>query len=190
MASSAIINESRSPITHERTETRFKEVLWRSLWNFFNHCLEFYFDIRGFFLKNSFNHSIRGSRSLPKIGHARLSLFQHRTNCLGPPKVPLRANRDIFAWQHATCFGLPKVLLRANREIFAWQLATCFGLPKEFLRANRDICSRQLATCFGPCKEFLRANRDMCARQHMTCLGPLKEFLWASRVILAQQLLL
>jgi hypothetical protein len=54
-----------------KTETPFKEVLYRSLGNFFNHCLEFYLETRGFFPKNSFNHSIRESMNVPKIGLVR-----------------------------------------------------------------------------------------------------------------------
>jgi hypothetical protein len=34
-----------------QTETRFKEVLRRSLGNLFNHCLEFYLDTRDLFPK-------------------------------------------------------------------------------------------------------------------------------------------
>jgi hypothetical protein len=97
---------------HAKTETRFKEVLQRSLGNLFNHCLEFYLDIRGFFPKNSFKHSVRELRSLPKNGFVRSSIFQSRTNYLGPPKDFLRATRDIFAWQYTTCLGLPKELIK------------------------------------------------------------------------------
>jgi hypothetical protein len=76
--------------------TWFKEVLRWSLGNFFNHCLEFYLETRGFFPKNLFNHSVRES-SLPKTWLVHSSIFQHGTNCLGPPKEFLWANRDIFA---------------------------------------------------------------------------------------------
>jgi hypothetical protein len=127
-----------------KAEIQFKEVLRRSLGNLFNHCLEFYLDTRGFFLKNSFNHSVRGLRSLPKIGLVRSFLLQHRTNCLAPPKEFLWANQDIFAWQHATCFGPLKEFLRANQDICAWQHTTCLGPPKEFLWASRVILAQQL----------------------------------------------
>jgi hypothetical protein len=127
-----------------KAETRFKEVLRRSLGNLFKHCLEFYLDTRGFFPKNLFNHSVRGSRSLPKIGLFHSSLLQRRMNFLGPPKKFLWANRDIFAWQHATCFGPLKEFLRANQDICAWQHTTCLGPPKEFLWASRVILAQQL----------------------------------------------
>jgi hypothetical protein len=145
-------------------------------------------DTRGFFPKNSFNHSVRGSRSLPKIKNVRSSLLQHRTNCLGPPRVLLWANRDIFAWQHATCFCPPKVLFRANQDVFAWQLVTFFGSPKEFLQANRDICARQHMACLGPPKELIKIKcrtvsspplgqlRHFCMALK-TCLGPFKELI-------------
>jgi hypothetical protein len=89
--------ERNKVATHMKTETRFKEVLCRSLGDLFNHCLEFYLDTRGFFLKNSFNHSVRESRSLHKIGLVHSSIFQRRMNCFGPPKEFLRASRVIFA---------------------------------------------------------------------------------------------
>jgi hypothetical protein len=40
--------ERNKAAAHVKTETRFKEVLWRSLGNLFNHCLEFYLKTRGF----------------------------------------------------------------------------------------------------------------------------------------------
>jgi hypothetical protein len=64
-----ITNESRSPITHEKTETLFKEVLWRSLGNLFNHCLEFYLDIRGFFSQRIHSTTQLGDQGVyPKQG--------------------------------------------------------------------------------------------------------------------------
>jgi hypothetical protein len=74
--------------------TRLKEVLRRFLGNFFNHCLEFYLKKRGFFQKNSFNHLVRESMDVPKIGFVYPSTFQCR---LGLPKEFLRASRVIFA---------------------------------------------------------------------------------------------
>jgi hypothetical protein len=50
-----------------KTETRFMEVLQRSLGNLFNHFLEFYLETRVFFSNNSFNHLVRESMNLPKI---------------------------------------------------------------------------------------------------------------------------
>jgi hypothetical protein len=106
---------------HRKTLTWFKEVLWRSLGNLFNHCLEFYLDTRGFFPKNSFNRSL-GQEINISIGFVRSSIFQCRTNYLGPPKEFLWANWDIFARKHTTCFGLPKEFLQASRGIFAQRL--------------------------------------------------------------------
>jgi hypothetical protein len=69
----------------------------------------------------------------------------------------LRANRDIFTWQHTTCLGPPKELitsregphhqfLRANWDIFAWQHVNSHGSPKESTKATGKILFLSLAS--------------------------------------------
>jgi hypothetical protein len=141
----------------------------------FNHCLEFYLDTRGFFPKNPFYHSIRGSRSLPKIGNVCSSLLQRSMTCFGPPKEFLRANRDICAWQHTACLGPPKELIRIKCRTpsssplgqlrhLRMALRTCPGPPKEFI-APRE----------GSHHQSLRANHKVFTSQHVNSYGPPKD---------------
>jgi hypothetical protein len=141
IASSTITNESRSPITYEKTVTLLKEVLRRSLGNLFNNCLEFHLDTKGFLPKHSFNHSVRGSRSLPKTGHVRSSLLQRHTTCFGLPKVFLQANRDIFTWQR---------LLLYQR-----QLRLVLARPRSSSPHVKDLVINPL----GPTVIFLQVNK-------------------------------
>jgi hypothetical protein len=122
----------------------------------FDHCLEFYLDTRGFFPKNSLNHSVMESRSLPRTALVHSFIFQRRTNCLGPPKEFLRVNRDIFTGNIRLVLALPR---------------SSFGLAESSLH-NDYFCNN---ACAGLCCHFLWANQDIFAWHHMACLGPPKE---------------
>jgi hypothetical protein len=139
MTSLAITNVSRSLFTHEKTETLFKEILRRSLGNL-SQVLSRH---KGFFPKNSFNHSVRGSRSLLKIGHVHSSLLHRRTNCLGPPKVLL------FGLTETSSHGNLRLVLAHPRSSFGLAESSllndyfynnaCTGLRCPVHWANRDI---------------------------------------------------
>jgi hypothetical protein len=120
---------------HVKTEIQFKEVLRRSLENLFNHCLEFYLEIRGFFLKNSFNHSVGESRNLLKIG--LLSVHPYFSAVLACPRNSFRLTESSSHGDHFrnnASEGPRRHFLRANRDIFTWQHTTCLGPPKELIK--------------------------------------------------------
>jgi hypothetical protein len=142
--SSAITNESRSSITYENTETWFKEVLWRSLGNLINHCLELYLDTRCFFVKNSFNHSIRGQGVYPKQG-----MFVH----------PYFSTVQLVLASPRHSFRLTKTSSHGNLQLVLARPRTPFGLAETSL-LNDYFCTnaRTGSRCL-----FLWANRDIFA---------------------------
>jgi hypothetical protein len=167
MASSAITNESRSPITHEKTKTRFEEVLWKSLGNLFNHCLGFYLDTRGFFPKNSFNHPVRGSRSFPKQG-----MFIHPYFSI--VRTVLARLRNSFGLIQTSSHGNKLLFLarpRSSFDIYMWQ-----GVPLTSTRGNIRLVLARPSSSFGLAESSL-LNVYFCnnARQGLCC-----HFLWAN----------
>jgi hypothetical protein len=154
----------------------------------FNHCFEFYLE-KGIFPKEFIQPLCQGIKEFTQNRLARSSIIQHRTNCLGPPNELLRANHDIFAWQHTTFLGTPKEFLQASRVSFAQRPLSynaSEGLRHHFLWANRDIIAWHHWTCLGlpkelitpregPRHQFLRANCDVFACQHVNSHGPPKE---------------
>jgi hypothetical protein len=123
---------------HVKTESRFKEVLRRSLRNLFNHCLEFYLEIRGFFLKNSFNHSVRESMNLHNTWP--LFIYPHFSTVrpvLAHPRISFGLTESSLHDNHVrnnACEGLRRHFFWVNGDIFAWQHTTCLGLPKELIK--------------------------------------------------------
>jgi hypothetical protein len=141
-----------------------KEVLRRSLGNLFNNCLEFHLDTKGFLPKHSFNHSVRGSRSLPKTGHVRSSLLQRHTTCFGLPKVFLQANRDIFTWQR---------LLLYQR-----QLRLVLARPRSSSPHVKDLVINPL----GPTVIFLQVNKWILMVRLRIWLKLLEGFIYLSLI--------
>jgi hypothetical protein len=117
---------------HVKTETLLKKVLQRSLGNLFNHCFEFYLKTRRVFPKNLFNHSVRESRNLLKIG--LLSVHPYFSAILAHPRNSFglagSSSHDDHFCNYA-CEGLRCHFLRANRVVFAWQHVNSHGPPKE-----------------------------------------------------------
>jgi hypothetical protein len=78
--------------------------------------------------------------------------YFHNNTCEGLHNLFLRANRDIFVWQHMTCLGRPRNystpregsrrhFLQANPDVFAWQHVNSYGPPKESTKLPaRFIC--------------------------------------------------
>jgi hypothetical protein len=110
-------------VAHVKTKTPFNEVLWRSLGNLFNHCLEFYLKTRGFSPKNSFNHSVRELINLhntrPLSIHPRFSTVQP---VLARPRISFEPTKSFSHNDHFrnnASEGLRNLLLRANQDTFA-----------------------------------------------------------------------
>jgi hypothetical protein len=161
-----------------KAKTRFKEVLRRSLGNLFNLCLEFYLDTRGFFPKHSFNHSVRGSRSLHKTGLVRSTFLQPiRTvlarprNSFGLTETSSHGNMRLVLAHPRYSFRLIETSVHGNIRLVLARPRSSFGLAEPFL-LNDYFCNN---ACTGLCCHFLWASRDIFAWQHMTCLGPPKE---------------
>jgi hypothetical protein len=108
-----------------KAETQFKKVLQGSLGNLFNHYLKFYLKTRCFFPKNLFNHSVRESRNLPKIGLVRFIHIAALYELSWPAQeIPLGQSSHLrtmttFVITHVkdlfvTCFGPTEISSHGN----------------------------------------------------------------------------
>jgi hypothetical protein len=123
MTSSAITNKSRSPITHEKTETRFKKVLRRSFRNFLNHCLELYLDTRGFFQRIRSTTQLGDREVYPQQGLFVQQYFSTIRLVLARPRISFRLTETSVHNNMRFCFGPPKDFLWPSRVILAqWLL--------------------------------------------------------------------
>jgi hypothetical protein len=168
-----------------KAETRFKEVLRRSLGNLFNHFLEFYFDTRGLFPKSSFNTRSGDQGVQPKQG-----LFIHPY--FSTIRTVLAYPRSSFELTETSSHGNIRLVLVRTRSSFGLAESSlhnkyfynnaCIGLRCHFLWVNRDIFAWHHKTCLGPSKELitpherprhqsLRANCDVFASQHVNSHG-------------------
>jgi hypothetical protein len=197
MTLSATTNESRSPITHEKTETRFKEVLRRSLGNLFNHCLEFYLDTRVFSQRIHSTTRSGDQGVYPKQGMFVHPYFSAVRTVLARPRYSFKltetsshGNLRLILARPRSSFGLTETSAHSNIRLVLACPRSSLGLAEPSL-LNDYFCNNAHT---GLHCHFLWVNRDIYALQHTACLGPLKELikikprrhlLWANRDIFA-----
>jgi hypothetical protein len=163
MISLAITNKSRLPITHEKTETRFKEVLWRSLGNLFNHCLEFHPDTRGFFPKEF----------VQPLGQGIKKFSQNRARSFILTSVPC----DLFLARPRYSFGLAETFSHGNLQLVLARPRYSFGPTEISSHGDLQPVLAHPRTPFGLAKTSL-LNTYFCTN---ASAGLHSLFLWANR---------
>jgi hypothetical protein len=144
---------------------------------------------KGFFSQRIRSTTWSGDQEVfPKQGTFVYPYFSAMRLVFGPPKIFLRASRDIFAWQLATCFGPPKVfeLTKTSsqgdlRPVLA-RPRTPFGLPKTSL-LNAYFCTTQVqdwvVPFFGPTETCLGLPKELIASRERSRY----QSLWSNRDI-------